>query len=397
MVKFGRWIKGIEQLRRRTPLGWIQLRHDKTRLLVSIGGIAFADLLMFMQLGILNALFDSNTMLHRKLDTDIVLTSSQARQFTNLQTFPRRRLLQAQDVPGVVSADALYTNFIDWKHPETRRKTSMLVVGINPDRPAFDLPEVNQALDKVKLPDTVLFDRASRGDYAQVIEQVQQGQTVTTEIERRTIQIAGLFEVGASFTTDGVLMTSDQNFLRLFPRREAGQVSLGLIHIEPEQDAKQVAEALRQYLPDDVKVFTQQEFVDFEIDYINGQQPLGFVFGLATVLGLVVGIVIVYQILSTDVNDHLAEYATFKAMGYRDTFLLGVVFEEALILAALGFVPGVVASLGLYALLRQVATLPVYMPVLRLVGVFMLTLGMCSFSGAIATRRLRSADPADIF
>lgn len=397
MAKFGRWAEGIRQLRRRTPLGWIQLKHDKTRLLVSIGGIAFADLLMFMQLGILNALFDSNTMLHRKLEADIVLTSSEARQFTNLQTFPRRRLLQARDVPGVVSADALYTNFIDWKHPETRRKTSMLVVGIHPDRPAFDLPAVNQALDKVKLPDTVLFDRASRGDYAEVVEQVKQGQPVTTEIERRTIHIAGLFEVGASFTTDGVLMTSDQNFLRLFPRREAGQVSLGLVHIQPEHDAQQVAVALRQHLPDDVQVFTKQEFVDFEIAYINGQQPLGFVFGLATMLGFVVGVVIVYQILSTDVNDHMAEYATFKAMGYRDMFLLGVVFEEALILAALGFVPGVVASLGLYALLRQVATLPVYMPILRLVGVFLLTLGMCSFSGAIATRRLRSADPADIF
>jgi putative ABC transport system permease protein len=390
-------MKFLKQLKERTPLGWIQLRYDRTRLLVSIGGIAFADLLMFMQLGILNGLFDSNTMLHRKLDTDIVLMSSEARQFTYLLTFPRRRLYQAEDVPGIASADALYTNFIDWKHPETQDKTAMLVVGINPDRPAFDLPDVNQQMDQLKLPDTVLFDRASRGDYDQTIEQLEQGQLVTTEIDRRTITIRGMFEVGASFATDGVLMTSDQNFLKLFPRRQASQVSLGLLNVEPGQDPEQVVQALNAYLPSDVRAMTRQDFVDFEIAYINGRQPLGFVFGLATVLAVIVGVVIVYQILSTDVNDHMAEYATFKAMGYRDAYLLSIVFEEALILAAIGFIPGVVASLGLYAALRQIATLPIYMPVARLIGVFMLTLGMCCFSGGIATRRLRSADPADIF
>jgi putative ABC transport system permease protein len=390
-------MKLLKRLRDRTPLGWIQLRYDRTRLLVSIGGIAFADLLMFMQLGILNGLFDSNTMLHRKLDTDIVLMSSEARQFTYLLTFPRRRLYQAEDVPGVASTDALYTNFIDWKHPETQDKTAMLVVGINPDRPAFDLPDVNQQMDQLKLPDTVLFDRASRGNYEQVIDQLEQGQLVTTEIDRRTITIRGMFEVGASFATDGVLMTSDQNFLKLFPRRQASQVSLGLLNVEPGQDPEQVVQALNAYLPSDVRAMTRQDFVDFEIAYINGRQPLGFVFGLATVLAVIVGVVIVYQILSTDVNDHMAEYATFKAMGYRDAYLLSIVFEEALILAAIGFIPGVIASLGLYAALRQIATLPIYMPVARLIGVFMLTLGMCCFSGGIATRRLRSADPADIF
>ena len=55
---------------------------------------------------------------------------------------------------------------------------------------------------------------------------------------------------------------------------------------------------------------------------------------------MLVGLVIVYQVLSTDVADHLREYATFKAMGYPHRFFLGIVFEEALILGVIGFVPG---------------------------------------------------------
>ncbi|MFN6485743.1 MULTISPECIES: ABC transporter permease DevC [unclassified Nostoc] len=387
----------IQQLQQRTPLGWLQLNHEKSRLFVALSGIAFADILMFMQLGFMNALFDTSVLLHRKLKADAVLISPQARDLANIGTIPRRRLYQAMDVPGVKSAQPLYINFIDWKNPQTQHKTSMLVVGINPERVTVDLPEVNQNLKSIKLSDTVLFDRTSRGDYKEIIAKIEQGKTVKTEIERRTVTISGLFQVGASFSTDGTLITSDQSFLRLFPQRQAGAVSLGLIQFKPGDDPVQVTAALKAYLPKDVQVLTLKEFIDSAKDYEAKNRPIGFIFGLGTVVGFIVGIVIVYQVLSTDVNAHIKEYATFKAMGYRTFYLLGVVFEEALILAVLGFIPGASIAIGLYHLVRNATNLPLSMPLLRGVFVLLLTLVMCTISGAIATRKLQSADPADMF
>ncbi|RCJ42304.1 ABC transporter [Nostoc punctiforme NIES-2108] len=387
----------IQQLQQRTPLGWLQLSHEKSRLLVALSGIAFADILMFMQLGFMNALFDTSVLLHRKLKADAVLISPQARDLANIGTIPRRRLYQAMDVPGVKSTQPLYINFIDWKNPQTQHKTSMLVVGMNPERITVDLPEVNQNLKSIKLSDTVLFDRTSRGDYKEIIAKIEQGKTVRTEIERRTVTIGGLFQVGASFSTDGTLITSDQSFLRLFPQRQAGAVSLGLIQFKPGDDPVQVTSALKAYLPKDVQVLTLEEFIDSAKDYEAKNRPIGFIFGLGTVVGFVVGIVIVYQVLSTDVNAHIKEYATFKAMGYRTFYLLGVVFEEALILAVLGFIPGASIAIGLYHLVRNATNLPLSMPLLRGVFVLLLTLVMCTISGAIATRKLQSADPADMF
>lgn len=270
-------------------------------------------------------------------------------------------------------------------------------MGQNPNKPTFNLPEVNQNLDYIKLPDTVLFDRASRGDYQAVIAQVERKQTVTSEIGRRTIHIAGLFQIGASFNTDGNLITSDQNFLRIFPDREPGSISMGLIDLDPNADPEQVVSDLKAYLPDDVQVLTAQGFVDFEIAKIDKDSPIGLIFGMGTAMGFVVGVLIVYQVLSTDVNDHLAEYATFKAMGYGPFYLLGVVFEEALILAVLGFIPALAVSLGLYSLTSSAAALPIVMPLARVIQVQVLTIVMCSLSGAIATRKLQAADPADIF
>jgi putative ABC transport system permease protein len=387
----------IQQLGRRTPLAWLQLTHQKGRFLVALSGIAFADVLMFMQLGFQTALFESNTRLHNSMQGDIFLISPQARNLANMSTFTRRRLYQASDVPGVKSAEAMYLNFIDWKNPQTGKKTTILVMGFNPDKRVLDLEDANRQMDAVKLPDTVLFDSASRGDYTQAIAQIEQGKPVTTEIDRRTVTINGLFKVGASFIADGTLISSDQTFLRLFPRRNASSLSLGLVQLQPGYDAKQVATSLQVYLDKDVRVLTKAEFIEFEKKYWQENTAIGFIFSLGVTMGFMVGVIIVYQVLSTDVNAHMKEYATFKAMGYRNFYLLSVVFEEAIILAVLGFLPGFTACLGLYTLTRNATNLPLYMTVARAIQVQILTIIMCMISGAVATRKVQSADPADMF
>ena len=384
-------------LKNRTPLGWLQLKHDKFRLFTALSGIAFADILIFMQLGFMNALYSANTQYPRKINGDIILTSTQATNFNEPYTFPRRRIYQAMDVPGVESAEPLYIGSLSWRNPQNKEKTSMMVLGFDPAKPMFDLPEVNSQLDKVKLPDTVLFDRASRGEYDRVIEQVKQGQKITTESDRTTVTIDGLFTVGASFADDGALITSDQNFMRLFPRKQPGLVSIGVINLAQGQNSETVRRSLNTYLPDDVKAYTYGEYVDAELAYIQKSSAIGFVFTLGTMMGFIVGIVIVYQVLSTDVNDHMAEYATFKAMGYKNSYLLFVVFEEALILSIIGFIPSVAIAAGLYQLTAAATALPIILPASRAVTVLIMTILMCGISGAIATRKLQSADPADIF
>ncbi|MGB7086201.1 MAG: ABC transporter permease DevC [Phormidesmis sp.] len=390
-------VDALKLLKDRTPLGLLQLQHDKVRLLTAIAGITFADILIFMQLGFADALFKSNTQYPRLLQTDIVIISSQAKNFGQLRTFTRRRLYQAQDVPGVAATDALYINSLEWRNPETREKKSMLAIGQNPNQSAFDVPEINQQLDEIRLPDTVLFDQASRGEYQEMIEQVENGKRTATEIGLRTVTVNGLFTVGASFADDGALIMNEQTFLSFFPKREAGTVSLGRVSLEPGADIEQVQADLTRHLPEDVQVLTQAGYVDFELAEISENSPIGFVFTLGSTMGFIVGVVIVYQVLSTDVNSHLAEYATFRAMGYRNSYLLGIVFEEALILSVLGFIPGLVIAMGAYQLTAVATALPIAMTLNRAAIVLILTFVMCGGSGAIATRRLQSADPADIF
>jgi putative ABC transport system permease protein len=390
--------KGIWQtLCDRTPLGWLQLKKSKSRLLVAVAGIGFADLLMFAQLGIQAALFDSNTLLNRGMDADIIIRSAQYRDLSLADTLPRRRLYQIKDVTGVQSAEPLYIARVVWKNPQTRRKTQLTLVGQSLDHPAFTFTELNQHLDQLKQPDTFLFDRLSRGEYADVVSQIAAGQPTKTEIDRRTIEVVGLFSLGASFATDGTLVTSPENFLRFFPERSPGQITLGLVKVNPGVNPEQVLADIQAILPPDAIASTKQQYVDYEQGYWQKTTPIGIVFTFGTVMAFIVGMVIVFQILSTDVNEHISEYATFKAMGYRDRYLLLIVLEQSLILASLGFFPGLALALGQYTLIRNLGALPISMTFSRLVLVFILTVVMCMTSGMIATRKLQSADPADNF
>ncbi|KZL51368.1 ABC transporter [Nodularia spumigena CENA596] len=383
--------------KRKIPLAWRQLMKQKGRFIVALCGITFADFLMLMQFGFQSALYDSNTRFHELLQADVVLVSRQAQNLGLLSSFPRRRLFQAANLSEVESVNPLYVRLGVWKSPQTKLDESILVIGFNPEKPVFNLPAVNQKLEQIKYPNTLLFDRNSNGKYAQAIAQIYEGKSITTELQGRKVKIGGLYEVGASFVANGSVITSDQNYLRIFSGQQPGQVNLGLINLKLGSDANLVAKALQSYLNDDVQVFTSQEFIDFEKKYWQENGAIGFIFSLGVAIGFLVGVIVVYQIIYSDVMDHLPEYATLKAMGYRNSYLLLVVFQEALILAICGFIPGGFVSFVMYAFTRNVTKLPLFMTPDRIILVLILTIIMCLISGAIAMRKLNSADPADIF
>ncbi|MBW4542915.1 MAG: ABC transporter permease DevC [Symplocastrum torsivum CPER-KK1] len=381
----------------RIPLAWLQLSRERMRLFVALAGIGFADILMFMQLGFRDALFESAVVLHKKLQGDIFLISPQSTSTIAMKSFPARRLYQTLGFEGVKSISPVYLDFALWKNPQTRGTRSILVLGFNPADSVLTLPGVTDNLGTLKIADVVLFDDTSRPEFGSVAQEFNAGKDVTTEVGGRRIRVGGIFSLGASFGADGNIVTSDLNFLRLFPSREKGLIDIGIINLEPDADLQVVIKNLKQSLPKDVDVLSKEEFIALEKNYWQTSTAIGFIFTLGTGMGLIVGTVIVYQILYTDVSDHLPEYATLKAMGYKNSYLLMVVFQEALILAVLGYLPGYSLAMGLYTLTRTATNLPMAMNLAKAVSVLIMTIIMCAVSGAIAVRKLQAADPADIF
>ncbi|MBD2462889.1 FtsX-like permease family protein [Oscillatoria sp. FACHB-1407] len=391
----------------RTPLALLNLLHEKTRLIVAIAGVAFAVLLIFMNLGFLGALTQTTSEIYSKINADIVMISPQTLEISTSKTFPRDRLYQVAGIDGVEQVMPLYVGYMQWRNPETRLSRALFAFAINPRDPVFSLPELADpaTIQALEQRDAVLFDRRSRPEFGP--------QTVgtTTEVERRQVKIVGTYTLGGGFAADGTLIMSDQNFLRFFEPRQLDRIDLGLIRLQPGVDPDKMVQMIRDRLgnpeddslrnqrPNDVLVLTKEQVIQREQTYWVAATSIGFIFGLGVIVSFIVGTVIVYQILYTDIADHLPEYATLKAMGYRSRYLFGVVIQEAVLLAVMGYIPGFLFSTGLYELTTRATSgsLPMAMNFGRTVFVLLLTIAMCIVSGLISVRKVVTADPAEVF
>ena len=382
---------------RRIPLSWLLLTRQPVRLLVALAGISFAGILMFMQLGFRDGLFDASVTVHRLFDADIVLISPRSASSVRMAGFPRRRLVQTLADPAVAGVTPVHWGLMLWRNPETRRNRAILALGFNPDDPFFNDPSLDAKTGVLKQKGRILFDQLSRPEFGPIADWYRQGRVVETEIAGNRVRVEGLVSLGTSFGADGNLLTSTETFLDLMPQKPTGAIEVGLVRLKPGADAAQVVERLKERLPDDVSVLTKQGFIDFEQNYWKSSTSIGFIFTLGAAMGFVVGCVIVYQVLYTDVSDHLPEYATLMAMGYRLSHLLGVVMREGFYLAALGYVPAYLAGQGLYLFVRDATKLPVGMDLSRALTVLTMILVMCMLSALLAMRRLIDADPAEIF
>ena len=382
---------------RRIPLSWLLLTRQPVRLLVALAGISFAGILMFMQLGFRDGLFDASVTAHRLFDADVVLISPRSASSVSMEAFPRRRLVQTLADPDVEGVTPVHWGLMLWRNPETRRNRSILALGFNPDDPFFVDPSLAEKTDALKQKGRILFDQLSRPEFGPIADWYRDGRVVETEIAGNRVRVAGLVSLGTSFGADGNLLTSTETFLDLMPQKPPGAIEVGLVRLKPGADPEQVVSRLSQRLPKDVSVLTKQGFIDFEQNYWKSSTSIGFIFTLGAAMGFVVGCVIVYQVLYTDVSDHLPEYATLMAMGYRLSHLLGVVVREGFYLAVMGYVPAYMAGQGLYWFVRDATKLPVGMDLSRALTVLVMILVMCMLSSLLAMRRLIDADPAEIF
>ncbi|MGG6238971.1 ABC transporter permease DevC [Nodosilinea sp. AN01ver1] len=381
--------------RREKPLAWSQLSHQRVRLLVALSGISFANILIFMQLGFRSAMFSGTTNVPASLDGDVFLINETS-QFLGNETFDKPQLYRAAAVPGVATARPFYYSPASWVNPDNRKTTNITVIAMNPAQPVMAVPAINDQLALVEQSDRMLFDVKSLPSLGAITQAFTAGQDTPIEVQGRKMRVNGTFALGSNIFKRGHIVISDVNYLRLFGATQANQLHAGVLKLEPGANIQTVMAELERTLPEEISALSHTQLIELEESYW-AKEPAGIIFDFGTIMGFVVGVVIVYQVLYSDVNDHLSEYATLKAIGYSDRQLLLVVFQEATILAVLGFMPGILCSLGLYSLLSNLTGVAVLMRLGVGLQVFSMTLVMGVLSAAIAVRKLRSADPADVF
>ena len=378
------------------PLALRNLLADKRRLARSIFGIAFAVVLMLVEFGFRNAFLESSLQLVRRIDGDIILVSSAKYRTGRKDAFSRRQLYLTNSVEGVASVRPIYCDVTLWKNPQTQKNFTVNVYGFDPDASPWLSPEVAAHHDALKQPDTVIFDSHARSFLGRAVEGTE------TELGRRKVRVVGSFPLGPDFLADGTVLTSDRNFLKIFARGalaagELADVEFGVVKVTPGAAVATVKAALQQALPGSVRPLTKAELIALETTFQTKTSSVGPIFDLGAIIGFVVGMLISYQILYTDLSDQLPQYATLKAIGFDDRYLIGSVIKQAVLYAIAAMVPAWLAAGILFHAVGEYSLLPMQLTPGLLLLSAALTLTMCLLSGLVAMRRVLDADPAEVF
>jgi putative ABC transport system permease protein len=386
----------LQALFGRLPIGWLQLTHNRTRFAAALAGVAFANVLIFVQLGIMNSMGAATLRPYEFFQADIMISAGDANSFTDGGNVARQWLLQAMADPDVSDGVGLFVANVPWDRGE--KDISLSTFGVDPAKPGFLSPGIGADLAMLQVQDAALLDRLARGLGSETAAAIRPQTPLAFEAQGRTLVAYATFAGGGGFGGDGYMLVSDQTFLSLFPARSSAAPDHILLSLRRGADVETVVQRLRTLISDpSLRIRSYQDAALADLRYQQTKRPTGIIFGFGVLIGVLVGLVIVYQVLSTDVADHLREYATFKAMGYGPRFFLGIVFEEALVLGVMGFIPGLIVGTTILTLMAKITTLPLAMSLSMAVSVFVGTVVFSALSGAIATRRLAAADPADLF
>ena len=381
------------------PLAWLQLKRQPVRYLVAIAGIGFAALLMYMQIGFQSGLLTSATTFYAALDADLVLISPKTVSSASFSQFPQSQLFRANGYDAVESVVPLYVTNISAQKLGGEKPTSLRIIGYDPELKALNVDAINQQASKLKTTGYVLFDTKGNSRTGPVAKAVEENgyQFMTLYNLSQTFRAVGLFGLGSTFAADSNLLTSSSTAIQLANQINFGEISLGLIKVKDKAYIPQLQKSLNKLYDGEIQILTKEELISQEQNYWNTSSSFGIVFGFGTFMGVLVGGVMVYQVLYTDVTDHLKEYATLKAVGFSNQFILAIVIQEAILLGISSFIPSTLVSTGMYAFLTSASGINIQMTHQKISLVGALTVGICAASAAIAVNKLRDADPASVF
>ena len=393
----------MELFRSQTPIAWKNLVADPRKFFWSLLGITFAVVLMFVQNGFRNSLFDSTVRLVRLLDADLLIVSSGRYNLATEVRFDRQVLRRAGMLSEVNWSAPLYIDRLAAPVRVAGRPSRPIrVISLDPRETIFRDPIIQDSLKLLKRPSQVLLDARSKKEYGFELHHPEDLANRQIELSDQRIEVAGLIPLGTDFVHDGNMLLSLYDIPDVLPWRNGkseplARVDIGMIRLTDGSSLEQARKQLQLLAPGQIEVFTPEELAQRDIRFWGRSTPIGIIFSIGTIMGLVVGTIICYQILFNDISDHLPEFATLKAMGYSNGYFITLVLCQAIYLACLGFLPGLAITEILFRVLTLTTGLIMELSLSRVSSVFGLTVLMCVLSGLLAVRRLWAADPASLF
>jgi putative ABC transport system permease protein len=368
-------------------LGVRLLAFNRLRLLAALGGIGVAVLVMFVELGLLQTILGAQAGIAKLAQGDLVMMHQGRSNLHDWTRFESIRLAQAAADPDVAEAIALYQGGMLLRNPPDRSVRRVIVFAFPADNPPLAIGDPAAIRAALARSDAVLFDRLSRPLYGPM----ETGRAI--ELDGRLYKVAGEVAIGPDIVMDGAVAMSEGAWRAREP--DAWPI-MGVLRLRANADAAAVGARLARAMPD-MAVMTPRQAWWREIWFTFRAAPIGIIFGIGVATGAFIGGIICYQILFNEIFDLKRELSTLRAMGFGEGLFRRLVLEQAYLLAAGGFLAGLLAAAFVYRFLAQATGLEMSLGWLSALVIALPTAIMAHLGGRFALRRLFTYEPADLY
>jgi len=384
------------------PLGVQQLRRQRTSAILALAGVTASIIVIFAQLGIESAIYESSVRVHRAVRGDLVVASA---GFQSLQLFTYVPVDVVDTVaahPKVRATKLLHFGNMSILHDGMRGPRQILYYGLDVEQPAIDVPGLAENLGKLRIPRRLLFDRNSRPVYGDLVERIARSDETVVMGPRDAQQLyrqmfaVGTYTLGPNILNDGSLITSDFTLTEIFGY-QLDRPAFIAVDLAPGTDVGEVVRDLRRTLGRRADVFLKHEFIARERAFWSRDTPIGYVTNLGFFLGVAIGMVFIYYAKYQIIRSYLPEYAILKCFGYDRWFFLSVVVQIGVCVILPSLILGAAISWGIYAVAENATHLGLSLGIRELSLALVAAIIMTLASSVFALRRLNKVDPVMLF
>ena len=362
---------------------------DRGKLLTSLLGIAFSVVLVNLQGGLLLGLIQKASLLVDYGQADIWV-GHQHMTNVDMGTFiPERWIHRIRGIEGVDKAEPYVVMFAQATMPDGRFE-NVVVVGSEPGSLLGNAWVMDDGDARaIRQPDSVLVDvcDAARLGNPRVGD--------VREINGQRARIVGMTRGIVSFTTNPYVFTTlDRARDRYTVGVPPDGCSYFLVKAKPGVDPKALAQRIRERVPG-LDAYDRQTYSWMCMEFWLMRTGIGISFGLAAVLGLLVGLAVVAQTLYASVNERLKEFGTLKALGADGPCIARFLLTQAMGTAFLGSLVGLGCS-GFIGRVMSTPRAPVVLTYAVAAGSVTLIVVVCLLAAWLPYWRIRRIDPASV-
>jgi putative ABC transport system permease protein len=362
------------------------LFHDRLRFLATLVGIVFSVVLVMVQMGLYLGFGRMITTMIDHTPADLWIVSRGAKSFEDLSLLDKEIQSKALQVEGVDDVSPVVIGFADWRLPKGGM-TPVFVVGSAPGGHGLQPWNlVEGTADALKASGTVAVDRT----YYERLG--VSGIGSAAEIRGQAVRVAAVTDGIRSFTTTPYVF-ADLDRARSYIGIPADKASHYVVSLKPGSDIDQVRRDIEK--TSDAEVLTPEQFRSRSRSFWLFGTGAGAALFAGALLGVIVGTVIVAQTLYSSTKEHLAEFATLRAIGCSKRYINKVIRWQALLNAIIGFCIAGVIGAGVVQMTAKSA-LPIVITPELVIGLFLLTVVMCIASAVVAIARVVRLDPATV-